>query len=82
LFRPIWPRALIAAGNYTRDGALSAIAEGRADAIAFGRLFIANPDLPLRLRSNAPLNAYNRGTFYGGHAAGYTDYPFLPSTEA
>ncbi|WP_250480991.1 alkene reductase [Caballeronia sp. GAOx1] len=82
LFRPIWPRALIAAGNYTRDGALSAIAEGRADAIAFGRLFIANPDLPLRLRSNAPLNTYNRGTFYGGHAAGYTDYPFLSPTEA
>ncbi|MEZ2311916.1 alkene reductase [Paraburkholderia sp. RCC_158] len=81
LFRPVWPRVLIAAGNYTRDGALAAIASGHADAIAFGRLFIANPDLPLRLKCDARLNRYDRATFYGGHAGGYTDYPFLSQGE-
>ncbi|MBW0450934.1 alkene reductase [Paraburkholderia phenoliruptrix] len=81
LFRPLWPQVLIAAGNYTREGARAAVADGHADAIAFGRLFIANPDLPLRLRCNANLNRYDRDTFYGGHAAGYTDYPFLSHAE-
>ncbi|WP_175781751.1 alkene reductase [Burkholderia anthina] len=77
LFRPHWPRVLIAAGNYTPATAEAAIEAGRADAIAFGRLFIANPDLPERARLGASLNAYNRPTFYGGDAAGYTDYPTL-----
>ena len=45
------------------------------DAIAFDRIFIANPDLPRRLRQGFPLTPYNRATFYGGEAAGYTDYP-------
>jgi N-ethylmaleimide reductase len=44
--------------------------------VAFGRAFIANPDLPRRLQENLPLNAYDRDTFYGGDAGGYTDYPF------
>jgi len=47
-----------------------------ADAIAFGRHFISNPDLPLRLKRKSPLTPYNRATFYGGAEAGYTDYPF------
>lgn len=79
LFRPIWPGVLIAAGNYKPDTAQLAIERGHADAIAFGRLFIANPDLPLRMRNNAPLNSYNRQTFYGGGAEGYIDYPFIES---
>jgi N-ethylmaleimide reductase len=77
LFRPLWPGVLIAAGNYNGETAAEAIAGGRADAIAFGRSFIANPDLPERLRIGAPLNPYDRATFYGGDAEGYTDYPVL-----
>jgi 2,4-dienoyl-CoA reductase-like NADH-dependent reductase (Old Yellow Enzyme family) len=46
-----------------------------ADAIAFGRIFISNPDLPRRLQRGYPLTPYNRATFYGGEEAGYTDYP-------
>jgi 2,4-dienoyl-CoA reductase-like NADH-dependent reductase (Old Yellow Enzyme family) len=47
------------------------------DAVAFGKLFIANPDLPLRLKMDTPLNQYDHSTFYGGTAKGYTDYPTL-----
>jgi N-ethylmaleimide reductase len=47
------------------------------DAVAFGRFFIANPDLPKRIKTNVPLNPYNRETFYGGNEKGYTDYPAL-----
>lgn len=75
LFRPLWPKALIAAGNYRGDTAEAAVTAGQADAVAFGRLFISNPDLPERLRVGAPLTPYNRQTFYGGEAQGYTDYP-------
>ena len=53
------------------------MASGRADLVAFGRLFIANPDLVERLRVNAPLNEPDRATFYGGDTRGYTDYPSL-----
>jgi N-ethylmaleimide reductase len=45
--------------------------------VAFGKLFLANPDLPLRLRSNSPLNLPDESTFYGGAEKGYTDYPAL-----
>ena len=51
---------------------------GLADAVAFGRMFIANPDLPERIRTGAPLNAFDRSSAYGGDAHGYTDYPRLP----
>ena len=77
LFRPHWPNALIAAGNYTPSTAAAAIETGRADAVAFGRLFIANPDLPERTRQGSVLNPYDRATFYGGGAEGYIDYPAL-----
>ena len=53
-----------------------AVADG-ADLVAFGRPYIANPDLVRRLREGAPLNTPDRNTFYGGDAAGYTDYAFL-----
>jgi N-ethylmaleimide reductase len=75
LFRPLWSGVLISAGGFTGESAQAAIAEGHADAIAFGRIFISNPDLPRRLREGLPLTPYNRTTFYGGEAAGYTDYP-------
>lgn len=75
--RPFWRKPLILAGGFTGASAEEAIRSGRADAVAFGRQFIANPDLPARLKSNAPLNDYDRSTFYGGGAAGYVDYPFL-----
>lgn len=81
LFRPHWPNVLIAAGNYKPDTAAAAIEAGRADAIAFGRLFIANPDLPERARRGADLNAYARATFYGGGAEGYVDYPALQASS-
>ena len=63
--------------GYTREMALSAVATGAADLVAFGRPFIANPDLTQRLRLRAPLNEADRSSFYGGGAAGYTDYPAL-----
>ncbi len=81
LFRPLWPNVLIAAGNYKPDTAAAAIEAGRADAIAFGRLFIANPDLPERARKGADLNDYTRATFYGGGAEGYVDYPALKASS-
>jgi N-ethylmaleimide reductase len=68
---------VISAGGYVLETAVEAIVAHRADAIAFGRLFIANPDLPERLRTGAALNAYDRQTFYGGDAKGYIDYPAL-----
>jgi N-ethylmaleimide reductase len=74
LFRPIWRGVLISAGGFTGDSAEAAIAAGHADAIAFGRIFISNPDLPRRLQHGFPLTPYNRATFYGGEEAGYTDY--------
>jgi N-ethylmaleimide reductase len=75
LFRPIWKGILISAGGFTGETANAAIAAGQADAIAFGRIFISNPDLPRRLSHGFPLTPYNRATFYGGEEAGYTDYP-------
>ena len=81
LFRPIWNGVLISAGGFTGESAEAAIAAGHADAIAFGRIFISNPDLPRRLREGLPLTPYDRATFYGGEAAGYTDYPVYGELE-
>lgn len=67
----------IANNGYDREMAIAALAAGDADFIAFGRAYIANPDLVERLRRNAPLNTPDRSTFYGGGAAGYIDYPSL-----
>lgn len=81
-FRPLWPNVLIDAGGFDRVGALQAVEQGRADAVAFGRYFISNPDLPRRLQIGAPLTPYHRPTFYGGGAEGYTDYPTLAQQAA
>jgi N-ethylmaleimide reductase len=63
--------------SYDREMAIEAVASGRADMVSFGRLFISNPDLVERLKVDAPLNEPDRATFYGGGAAGYTNYPKL-----
>lgn len=76
MFRPLWRGPLIAAGNFKRDSAQAMLAEGAADAIAFGRYFISNPDLPRRLREDIPLTPYDRPTFYSLGEKGYLDYPF------
>ncbi|KAB2631350.1 12-oxophytodienoate reductase 3-like [Pyrus ussuriensis x Pyrus communis] len=68
----------IASGGFTRELAMQAIASGDADLVSYGRLFISNPDLVLRFKLNAPLEKYNRKTFYTQDpVVGYTDYPFL-----
>ena len=76
-FRPFYPGVIISAGGYNRETAIKVVQEGLADAVAFGRLFIANPDLPRRLTEDRPLNPYDRSTFYGGREHGYIDYPDL-----
>ena len=77
IFRDKFPGRIIAAGGYTGESAESAITSGDVDAVAFGRDFIANPDLPKRLATGAELNPQHRDSFYGGTEKGYTDYPFL-----
>ena len=74
--------AWIVNNGYDRAMATAAVADGAADMVAFGRPFIANPDLVRRLRENAPLNTPQRETFYGGDARGYTDYPTLAPAAA
>ncbi|MGV7207352.1 alkene reductase [Oxalobacteraceae bacterium A2-2] len=61
----------------TKQSAQQALDEGRADAVAFGKDFISNPDLPRRLQIDAPLNPWNAQTFYAPAEQGYTDYPAL-----
>jgi N-ethylmaleimide reductase len=68
---------VIANNGFDKERANEAIAEGRADLVAFGKPFIGNPDLVTRLYLDAPLNPPNRETFYGGADQGYTDYPLL-----
>ncbi len=67
----------IANGSYTGDRARAALTSGEIDAASFGRLFIANPDLPRRLRENLPMNPLNADRIYGGGGDGYTDYSFI-----
>ncbi|GLT81151.1 hypothetical protein SLA2020_525540 [Shorea laevis] len=77
-----WRRAFqgtfMCSGGFTRELGMQAVAEGDTDLVSYGRLFIANPDLVLRFKVNAPLNKYIRKTFYTQDpVVGYTDYPFL-----
>jgi N-ethylmaleimide reductase len=82
-FRPLVTGStrLIAAGGYKTADAEALLERGDADAVAFGRLFIANPDLPRRIQLGAELNPYDRSTFYTRGTEGYTDYPTLEQTE-
>jgi N-ethylmaleimide reductase len=77
LIRKKYKGTLMVAGGFQPDTAERWLAEHRADLIAFGRKFIANPDLPERLRAGAPLNKDDPTTYYGGGEKGYTDYPSL-----
>jgi 2,4-dienoyl-CoA reductase-like NADH-dependent reductase (Old Yellow Enzyme family) len=72
----------IANEGFSRETAEAAIEAGEADAVAFGKLFIANPDLPRRFSLGAPLNAWNAETFYSEGPVGYTDYPALEEKAA
>ncbi|HEY1149690.1 MAG TPA: alkene reductase [Pseudoduganella sp.] len=78
LIRQHYKGLIIAAGGFDGESASAIIESGDADLVAFGRHFIANPDLPARLRNGWPLNAYDRESFFGGTEIGYTDYPFYP----
>jgi len=74
--RQFFKGTIIAAGGFDAKGAEEIVTKGDADLVAFGRYFIANPDLPKRIRLGLPLNPYDRSSFYGGNSHGYTDYPF------
>jgi N-ethylmaleimide reductase len=73
---------LIVNGGYEFASGTVAVSTGKADAIAYGKLYIANSDLVERFAKGAPLNEPNPKTFYGGGAAGYTDYPRLDDAVA
>ena len=75
--RDAFDGTLIVNGGYDAATAEAAIARGEADLVAFGVPFIANPDLPLRYRKSATLNAPDAATFYAGEEKGYIDYPSL-----
>jgi N-ethylmaleimide reductase len=77
VLRKAYNGTLIVCGGYDRAHAEDAIAEGKADAVAFGQLYIANPDLVERFKVDAPLNEPDVATFYGGNEKGYTDYPMF-----
>src|SRR3984885_2154247 len=78
-FRPMWRTALMANKAYDLARANEVLRAGAADLVSFATLFIANPDLPERLRRGAAFNAADRKTFYGGGGQGVTDYPTLPA---
>lgn len=78
----LYKGTIIAADGFTPETAQEYVEKDCADAVAFGRYFIANPDLPKRIEIGASLNEYDRTTFYGGTEKGYTDYPFLQEQNA
>ncbi|MDH2399954.1 alkene reductase [Bradyrhizobium sp. SSUT18] len=80
--RSLFRGALILNSGYDRESAEQVVANGIADAVSFGRLYISNPDLPERFRLNAPLNAPDTSTFYTNGPEGYVDYPFLTELPA
>ena len=73
--RPFYPGTIVSAGGFTYETGNQALAEGWADAIAFGVPFLANPDLPARFHTGGALNAPDESTFYTPGKKGYTDYP-------
>lgn len=81
-FREVFGGTYIANGGFSFERANAYLAQSDADLISFGRLFLANPDLPERLAKRAPLNVPDHATFYGGDERGYTDYPVLELQEA
>jgi N-ethylmaleimide reductase len=81
LMREKYRGTLMIAGGFDRDTAEAWLQQGKADLVAFGRKFLANPDLPARFRRRAPLNPDDPSTYYGGGAKGYTDYPTLAQVQ-
>ncbi len=81
-FRTLYRGTLISAGGHSRETGEMTIQEGHADLVAYGRLYISNPDLPQRFAKSVPVTPYDRSTFYGGGAAGYTDYPVAAVGQA
>ncbi|GAB6140468.1 alkene reductase [Methylosoma difficile] len=77
VLRAAYQGCLLVCGGYDQARGHQAIADGLADAVAYGELYIANPDLVGRFKQNAPLNKPDASTYYGGDEHGYTDYPFL-----
>jgi N-ethylmaleimide reductase len=73
--RQIFSGRIIYAGRYTAERADSLLSTGLADMVAFGRPFVANPDLPARIANGWPLNPLRAETLYGGAEEGFTDYP-------
>jgi N-ethylmaleimide reductase len=82
VLRAVFRGPVIANGGYGAETGSAAIAGRQADLVSFGTAFLANPDLPERLRAGAPLNEPDRATFYGGDERGYTDYPVLETANA
>ncbi|WP_323783519.1 alkene reductase [Leisingera sp.] len=80
--RKLWSGPYMANNGYDRDSAMARVASGAADMVAFGRPYIANPDLAERLQAQAPLNTGNPETYYGGGEEGFTDYPALKEERA
>lgn len=80
--RKVFQRPIIGNMGHTHESAEEAVAAGRLDAVAFGRSFLANPDLPSRFKAGAPLNEPDAATFYSSGAKGYTDYPALAEQTA
>ena len=76
-FRPIFQGSIVTAGGYKRDTGEAKLQSDDADFVAYGRLFLANPDLPRRFALDVSLNKYDRDTFYTSGAKGYTDYPIF-----
>ncbi len=77
--RAAYQGVLVGNMGYTPAEGAAAVAEGKLDAVAFGTAFLANPDLPARIRAGAALNAVDPSTFYSPGPEGYTDYPALPA---
>jgi N-ethylmaleimide reductase len=81
--RKVFRGRIIAAGGFEPEAAEEIVEKGDADAVAFGRHFVSNPDLPKRIKLGVPpLNDYDRDTFYTFDARGYTDYPFYAEEAA
>ncbi|HCA56964.1 MAG TPA: alkene reductase [Blastocatellia bacterium] len=82
IIRPKYDGIYLAGVGYDKERGERTLAEGGADAIVYGKLFLANPDLPERFRRNAPLNEWDESTFYTPGEKGYTDYPTLEQAAA
>jgi N-ethylmaleimide reductase len=79
--RELWRGPYVANGDYDAARGAEAVASGWATAVAYGKLFLANPDLPLRYLAGSELNEPDQQTFYGGDAKGYVDYPVTAETQ-